>query len=221
MQPATALHRHQSSLEGIIDFSKKPPLSLSEYQSASRRFYQLIGHFESLSHNRRGENKYDRVKLVRLTFEYARSKESQGNFLRAFFEAVDISIDKNDDIDLSDADRRAGLQESVHNFADYLFENFFLPRMYPLGFAFFLAPCLNGRKYKKNSKIFPTSRAFGTFVNPPFSFFSFCSESLYRENPTAFPRIPFGCPKGPRRGRARFSWNARTPLYAPESLLIP
>ena len=68
------------------------------------------------------------MKLVRYTFEHARSRESQGNFLRAFFEAADLSLD-DEYVDLCDMDRQVSLRNSINNFADYLFENFFLPRM--------------------------------------------------------------------------------------------
>ncbi|KAK7427563.1 hypothetical protein QQZ08_005838 [Neonectria magnoliae] len=124
MPPAEALHRHQSSLEGIIDFSTRPPLTPAQCLSASRRFNQLADHFDVSN----GSNKeYDRVKLVRLTYEYARSEESKGNFLRAFFESAGFSIEADEDIDLSDADREAKVRDAFVNFAEYLFENFFLP----------------------------------------------------------------------------------------------
>lgn len=124
MQPAAALHRHQSSLEGIIDFSTRPPLTSAQRLSASRRFNQLVNHFDVPDGSSKG---YDRLKLVRLTHEYAHSEESKGNFLRAFFESADLPIDGDEDIDLGDADRQAKLRDSLFNFAEYLFENFFLP----------------------------------------------------------------------------------------------
>ena len=129
MQPATPHHRHQSSLEGIIDFSKRSPLTAEQYRRARRRFDQLISHFDAADGAPSSSEGYDRVKLVRLTYEYARSEESQGNFLRAFFESANIPIDGDDDVDLSAADRRDELRGSLINFADYLFENFFLPCM--------------------------------------------------------------------------------------------
>ncbi|KAK7408568.1 hypothetical protein QQX98_009273 [Neonectria punicea] len=124
MQPAAALHRHQSSLEGIIDFSTRPPLTPAQRLSASRRFHQLVNHFDIP--NASGEG-YNHVKLVWLTYEYARSEESKGNFLRAFFESADLPIDGGEDIDLGDADRQAKLRDSLFKFAEYLFDNFFLP----------------------------------------------------------------------------------------------
>ncbi|KAJ4171733.1 hypothetical protein NW754_000312 [Fusarium falciforme] len=124
MPPAETHHRHQSSLEGILDFSARPPLTPTQRHSAARRFNQLVNHFDISD----GSSKdYDRVKLVRLTYEYARSEESKGNFLRAFFESAGLPIDADEDIDLCNADRQAKLRDSFFNFAEYLFENFFLP----------------------------------------------------------------------------------------------
>ncbi|KAF4976838.1 hypothetical protein FZEAL_6552 [Fusarium zealandicum] len=127
MQPARALHRHQSSLEGIINFSERPPLTPTERTSASRRFYLLVNHFDTGA----SKGQYDRVKLVRFTFEYARSEESKGNLLRAFFDIVELPLeadsDEDRDIDLTDKAQLALLHESIFGFADYLFENFFLP----------------------------------------------------------------------------------------------
>ncbi|POR35982.1 Uncharacterized protein TPAR_03796 [Tolypocladium paradoxum] len=80
MVPASALHRHQSSFEGIIDFSTQPPLGPGQRLSASRRFYQIVNHFDFSGSSSNGE--YDRIKLVRLSYEYARSEESKGNFLQ-------------------------------------------------------------------------------------------------------------------------------------------
>ncbi|RSL78708.1 hypothetical protein CEP52_017609 [Fusarium oligoseptatum] len=125
MQPATALHRHQSSLEGIIDFSTRPPLTPAQCLSAGRRFNQLVNHFDVPDSSCKD---YDRVKLVRLTYEYARSEESKGYFLRAFFESAGLAIDaEQEDTDLTDAAIQAKLRDSFVNFAEYLFENFFLP----------------------------------------------------------------------------------------------
>lgn len=70
---------------------------------------------------------YGRVKLVRLTCEYARSEESKDNFLRAFDVAA-IPMDDEDegeeDDPVGDADQ---IRDGLNNFADYLFDNFFSP----------------------------------------------------------------------------------------------
>ncbi|KAK7415185.1 hypothetical protein QQZ08_012413 [Neonectria magnoliae] len=102
-----------------------PPLTPAQRLSADRRFNQLVNHFDAPDSS---YTDYDRVKLVRLTYEYARSEESKGYFLRAFFESAGLEIDaEQEDIDLTDAATQAKLRDSLVNFAEYLFENFFLP----------------------------------------------------------------------------------------------
>ncbi|KAL6353677.1 hypothetical protein LRP88_12990 [Fusarium phalaenopsidis] len=124
MAPASALHRHQSSLEGIIDYSLRPSLSSAHRASASRRFYQLINHFDG---DKGSNDKYDELKLVRYTYEFSISQESRDHFLYALFASAGIPILADDDIDLSDSTREAELRKSLVDFAKYLFENFFLP----------------------------------------------------------------------------------------------
>lgn len=124
--PSQPLHRHQSSLEGILEFSSRPPLNPTQRQTAACQFIRLVDHFNSTPPP--GDN-YDRVQLVRLTYEYARSEESKENFLRAFFESIGHPLHEENNeisIDLSNPDDR--LLNSIRSFADYLFENFFLPR---------------------------------------------------------------------------------------------
>lgn len=127
MAPASALHRHQSSLENIIDSSAQPPLGPSLRLSTSHRFYQIVNHFDVSGSGSIGE--YDRVKLVRLTYEYVRSEESKGNFLRAFFQSAALPMDGDEAINLGDADLEAELRTTLFNFAEYLLDSFFLPCM--------------------------------------------------------------------------------------------
>lgn len=127
MAPASAVHRHQSPLESIINFSAQSPLEPGLRLSASRRFYQIVNHFDVSGSGSNGE--YDCIKLVRLTYKYARSEESRGNFLRAFFQSVALPMDGDKAIDVGDADLDTELHCSLFNFAEYLFDNFFLPWM--------------------------------------------------------------------------------------------
>jgi hypothetical protein len=129
--PALPLHRHQSSLEGIIDFSSREPLSESHRASAIRRFYQVIKHFDG-NNIKRGQDQYDRVKLVRFTYEYSTNQVSKDNVLIAVFEFLKLSISSEEDIDFEDATYRGQLKTHLYEFADYLIDNFFLPRMVPL-----------------------------------------------------------------------------------------
>ncbi|KAI0412237.1 hypothetical protein F5X98DRAFT_367467 [Xylaria grammica] len=99
-------NRHQPSLGGIIDFSLEQPLGADERVSARRRFYPIVNHFEGKEKNNSssgsgGSNPYNRLALVRLTYEYA-----------AFFRSMALSITG---------------ETSLHSFADYLLDNFFLP----------------------------------------------------------------------------------------------
>ncbi|KAI8710921.1 HNHc domain-containing protein [Fusarium sp. LHS14.1] len=124
--PASALHRHQSSLEGILDFSSQPPLDPAHRASAKRRFDQIINHFECEG-IRPGRDKYDRVKLVSLTYDHSTSEKSKDRLLAAFFAFAGLSITAHEDIDFEDPTRQDELRASLDNFADYLFDNFFLP----------------------------------------------------------------------------------------------
>ncbi|KAG4282253.1 hypothetical protein FPRO04_13329 [Fusarium proliferatum] len=124
--PALPLHRHQSSLEGIIDFSSRQPLSESHRASAVRRFYHVINRFDS-EDVKRGQDQYDRVKLVRFTYEYSTNQESKDNVLIAVFEFLKLPVSSEEDIDFEDATYREQLKAHLYKFADYLVDNFFLP----------------------------------------------------------------------------------------------
>ncbi|KAK0655416.1 hypothetical protein B0T16DRAFT_396876 [Cercophora newfieldiana] len=128
---AAASHRHQSSLEDIIDFSEAHPIFESSQQRAQAvdRFRRIVAHFESTEQQRassRYGDGYNRPALVRLTFEYARSPESQDKFLKAFFQSLALGmLDDSDGIDLDD--NLASFRELVFSFADHLIYHFFLP----------------------------------------------------------------------------------------------
>ncbi|GAB1319485.1 hypothetical protein MFIFM68171_09695 [Madurella fahalii] len=125
---AAPSHRHQSSLEDVIDFSAAAqPLFANEQQRnrAVSRFRRIVNYFEDAQQpaSRYGDG-YNRPALVRLTFEYARSQESQDRFLGAFFRSLglgmlDDSVDHDSEL--------AGFRELLFGFADFLMANFFLP----------------------------------------------------------------------------------------------
>lgn len=119
-------HRHQSSLEGVIHFSPELPLDAGQRARAKGKFYSIVNHFEADAiKSGNTSNPYDRPKLVRLTYEYALSEESRDIFLRAFFQAMALSMDGTDDFDLNNDEE---LRSVLFSFADYLFDNFLLPR---------------------------------------------------------------------------------------------
>jgi len=101
---SSPLHRHQSSLEGILDFSANAPLSADQRARASHQFYHIVRHFESPKE----KSPYSRSLLVRYTYEYARSQESRDVFLQAFFRSMRLSID-DQDVDLGNPEVEIGL----------------------------------------------------------------------------------------------------------------
>ncbi|KAJ2975204.1 hypothetical protein NUW58_g8424 [Xylaria curta] len=116
---ASPHHRHQSSLEGILNFSAHPtpPLGTELRDYASGRFYDICQHFDTGL--RKGD--YSRPRLIRYTYEYSLSQESGDHFLRFFFKAVDLPIDGDEPIRFED------VRSNFFNFAEHLFDNFFLP----------------------------------------------------------------------------------------------
>ena len=116
---AAPLHRHQSSLEGILNFSSShPPLLETELRNhASRRFHDICQHFDIGI----PVDNYSRPRLVLFTYKYSLSQESRDYFLRLFFKAVDLPIDGRESINFKD------IYAKFIDFAEYLFSNFFLP----------------------------------------------------------------------------------------------
>ncbi|KAJ2989592.1 hypothetical protein NUW58_g3390 [Xylaria curta] len=115
---AAPLHRHQSSLEVILNFSSRPPPLATELRGhASRRFYEICQHFDTGV----PVDNYSRPRLVRCTYEYSLSQESKDHFLRVFFQAIDLRIDGNKPISFEN------VRSKFFQFGDHLFDNFFLP----------------------------------------------------------------------------------------------
>ncbi|KAI3320936.1 hypothetical protein HD806DRAFT_537590 [Xylariaceae sp. AK1471] len=122
------LHRHQLSLEGILDFSSTEGLSTIQRANAKRRFNRIVNHFLPASENDSSARSqtYSPPRLISLTYKYALSDEARDNFLRAFFQSIDIPIVKDGTGDDDDGDPET-LRSSVFAFADYLMDQFFLP----------------------------------------------------------------------------------------------
>lgn len=93
----------------------------AERASVIGRFYQVITHCDIEP----TQDQYDRVKLVRFNYEYSSNQISQDNFLHAFFEFLKLPISNH--VDFGNTDE---LGTRLYEFADYLIDNFFLPRMY-------------------------------------------------------------------------------------------
>ncbi len=125
MEPLSPSLRHQSFLESIINLSSSQPapLEASLRAQAQDRFYHIVGHFETAA----TRDDYSRPMLVRLTYEYSRSEESKDMFLRAFFDVMGLSMDSHDGIDLADSITETHVSSALFNFADHLFNYFFMP----------------------------------------------------------------------------------------------
>jgi len=119
--PQECAKSHQSSLEGVIDFSAAAqPLfaNAQERTQAIGRFRRIVEYFEAVEPPASRRNaKYNRPALIRLTFEYARSPESQDRFLRAFFRSLALGM-LDDSVNLSDDSVVADFRELLFGFAD-------------------------------------------------------------------------------------------------------
>ncbi|OJD20479.1 hypothetical protein ACJ73_08186 [Blastomyces percursus] len=123
MAPVHSKHRHQSSLEGIINFPPPQPFAPDQRARAQRRFYDIINHFNAVDNSRR--HGYRRALLLRYTYEYSRSELSQDTFLRAFFQSMKVDVEENIDFDDEELEDQVG--SNLATFADLLIDNFFLP----------------------------------------------------------------------------------------------
>lgn len=121
---ASAHHRHQDSLEGLLDFSSSPELAPGVRDEAESRFHAIVDHFRSRTPP---NGDYDRAALVHHTYAYARTEKSKENLLQAFFRSLELTLTETDDFDLSDEENERELSLKFTGFADYLLENFFLP----------------------------------------------------------------------------------------------
>ncbi|KAF5132772.1 hypothetical protein E5D57_003392 [Metarhizium anisopliae] len=94
---------------------------------AEQRFYRIAIHYENNQPTLPG-GQYNHPKLLGLMHEFAIPEKSKDHFLQAVFNAIGSSIQEQDDVDLSDNKTEHRIREKVVEFADYLIDNFFLPR---------------------------------------------------------------------------------------------
>lgn len=109
-----------------------PPTEFANAQERAQvvgRFRRIVEYFEAAEPPAsRRDAKFNRPALIRLTFEYARSPESQDRFLGAFFRSLALGM-LDDSVDLRDDSVVADFRELLFGFADFLMTNFFLPHM--------------------------------------------------------------------------------------------
>jgi hypothetical protein len=135
---ASPHHRHQSSLEGVIDFASPQCLEPDQRNRATDLFNQIVAHCEP---SQTENNEYKRVTLIRVAHEYVISRDS---FLACFFLYIEQELHPGENVsepclsqalshlaNLASWDRERWNELATHvaAFADYLVDNFFLPRM--------------------------------------------------------------------------------------------
>ncbi|OJD23150.1 hypothetical protein ACJ73_05502 [Blastomyces percursus] len=132
---SAAHHRHEASLEGILDFSG-PSLSATEQAQAQAVINALLNHCEPLQ----SSQPYKKVTLVRLTYAQCRSVDL---FLQQFFTYFDTYYSSGNTAiqpsferglarcagfsSQSPAAQKQEAESVMNSFAEYLFNNFFLP----------------------------------------------------------------------------------------------
>ncbi|CAK7220753.1 hypothetical protein SCUCBS95973_004269 [Sporothrix curviconia] len=120
-------HRHQASLEDVLDFSSTTPTPLlaTERAGAQRTFYHIVDHFRALEVNTGpggDPQRYSQALLIRSTYEQAISQISKDIYLRAFFQALSLDLSTP-----TTALRLDELAAPFVDFAEYLMNSFFLP----------------------------------------------------------------------------------------------
>ena len=121
-------HRHQSSLENVINFSPRAAAHFTDDNArdhAQTLFFTLLQRLDA-SHNKRLSTPYRRLEMVRRIHQFSRTQQSKDTFLRSFLSNVEIDIAAN--LDTLDPPPSPERVEGVIVFTDHLFFNFFLPR---------------------------------------------------------------------------------------------
>lgn len=121
MAAPTPHHRHQASLEHVIDPVQPVPLSATQRANARRILYQLVEAFEAADNVRGARVPFVYPRLVRYTYEYSLSDDSRDIFLRAFLVAMEPGLNNDAVLDTE------SLKPRFTTFAAYLLDNFFLP----------------------------------------------------------------------------------------------
>ncbi|OJD17181.1 hypothetical protein AJ78_02725 [Emergomyces pasteurianus Ep9510] len=127
-----SLHRHQPSLEGVLDFSE--PLSLTPQQSGSARSLLdiLIKDYGLEQATERG---YKPAKLIHATLDYISSKDSFLTLFLTFLHEHLAGVTSNITLALSyfehfsswEPPARSVVMGALEEFADYMVTQFFLP----------------------------------------------------------------------------------------------
>ena len=129
-------HRHRNILEGLPKFLSCAPLVLNDRIQARHRFYDILQHYEDSKNVPKGP--YNRLTLLRAMYDYAISERSKDNVLRAFFNAIGLSMDEQDDLSFLNKEIDDQIYSKLTEFADFLIDSFFLPCKLPETLLFLL-----------------------------------------------------------------------------------
>lgn len=109
----------------LTNSSAAAPLTAGQRSHAKKRFESIIEYLSDSSINSGERWKGDL--LIRNTYEYSRSELSKDVFLCYFFGYIKQDIHSNEIVKF-DKD----LLDTLNNFADFLLDNFYLPRQSPV-----------------------------------------------------------------------------------------
>lgn len=127
-------HRHQSSLERVLDFSEPLLLSPQQNEFANILLDSFIEHYGPERATQKG---YKPARLIRVTFDHIISKDSFLTFFFTYLHESVVDIDSNLDSALLyfkdftswESAAQRNVTDAIEEFADYLVTQFFLPRM--------------------------------------------------------------------------------------------
>jgi hypothetical protein len=133
-----ATHRHQSSLEGVLDFSIPLSLTPQQHESARNLVIRLIWHYGPEKTVRKG---YRPATLIQATLEHVASPDTFMTFFLSYiYDDLHLEEGSTGDSDIThslsylegfsswEPEQINKLHGGLERFAEYIVENFFLPR---------------------------------------------------------------------------------------------
>ncbi|EFE41037.1 conserved hypothetical protein [Trichophyton verrucosum HKI 0517] len=132
-----ALHRHQSSLERVLDFSTPFSLNSQQRQRATtllRSLVQLYGVEQTI------RRRFKPASLIQLTFEHIKAQDAFLSFYFSFLYEnlcpgvtdstepdITVALSFFDDFSTWDQNQKEDVNRASEKFAEYIVENFLLP----------------------------------------------------------------------------------------------
>ena len=135
---ASPLHRHQSSLQTVLEFPSPTTPGPNQLRQATEVFNQILSRCEPSQADSR---RYKYVTLLRTVHD---SIISKADFLHHFFlfigaelrreqDALELNfsqaLSRFDDLNSWDEEQLNDLERGLATFSDHLVDNFFLPRI--------------------------------------------------------------------------------------------